>query len=247
MRNPPVPPRAAAHRGSENGNRHSPSGREVLTRSGVMIDVTAPHPDQIRLGDIAVSLAAQVRFTGHCPLRPTVAQHSLAAEWIAGELFAIRCDLDPLEDYAEAERDCRREALMHDTPEFLVSDLNGAVKKELRMRDAVRVACALPLGFPVDNGSSAFDELETLAAGAIAARFDLTHDWGAIVHEADCLACAYEMAWGGWCADAHPPRWVRDSLAVQAAYGWHGGVRWPDPDDGGEAAFLARAERLGIR
>ncbi len=231
-----------AHRGSENGNRYSPSGREVLTRSGVMIDVTAPRPDQIRLADIAVSLAAQVRFTGHCPLRPTVAQHSLAAEWIAGELFARQAPVDPLDrcdSVFEAERDCRREALMHDAPEFLVSDLNGAVKKDIRPVDHLNPAAP--------GRQSRFDRLETLAAEAIASRFGLTSDWGAIVHEADCLACAYEMAWGGWCADAHPPRWVRDSLAVQGAYGWTGGVNYGDRDDGGEAAFLARAEFLGIR
>ncbi len=235
---------AAVHRGSENGNRYSPSGREVLTRSGVMIDVTAPRPDQIRLGDIAVSLAQQVRFTGHAPLRPTVAQHSLAAEWIAGELFARQAPVDPLDrcdSVFEAERDCRREALMHDAPEFLVSDLNGAVKKDIRPADTT-----WGVGM-VARTESRFDKLEALAAEAIASRFNLTHDWGAIVHEADCLACAYEMAWGGWCADAHPPRWVRDSIAVRAAYGWVGGVNYSAMDDGGEAAFLARAEFLGIR
>ncbi len=225
---------AVVHRGSENGNRYSPSGREVLTRSGVMIDVTAPRPDQIVLSDIAHSLAQQVRFTGHAPLRPTVAQHSLAVEWIAGELFARQAPVDPLDrcdSVFEAERDCRREALMHDAPEFLVSDLNGAVKKQLRRARVV----------------SEFDRLEDLAAEVVASRFDLTHDWGAIVHEADCLACAYEMAWGGWCAEAKPPQWVRNSIAVQSAYGWVGGVNYVAMDDGGESAFLARAEWLGIR
>ncbi len=211
-----------------------------------MIDVTAPRPDQIVLYDIAHSLAQQVRFTGHAPLRPTVAQHSLAVEWIAGELFARQAPVDPLDrcdSVFEAERDCRAEALMHDAPEFLVSDLNGAVKKDIR--PALRGVAARGSGRT--HGESRFDKLETLAAEAIAARFDLTHDWGAIVHEADCLACAYEMAWGGWCADTHPPRWVRDSIAVRAAYGWVGGVNYSAMDDGGEAAFLARAEFLGIR
>lgn len=235
---------AVVHRGSENGNRYSPSGREVLTRSGVMIDVTAPRPDQIRLGDIAVSLAHQERFTGHCPLRPTVAQHSLAAEWIAGELFARREHLlDPLESVLLAEQRCRQEALMHDATEVLVSDLNGAVKKLLRPE--LRGVAARGSGRT--HGESRFDKLETLAERAIWARFGLTSEWGAIVHEADVLACAYEMAWGGWCADAHPPRWVRDSVYVQACYGWRGGVNLGDMRDGGEAAFLARAEFLGIR
>lgn len=227
---------APAHRGSENGNRYSPTGREVLTRSGALIDVTAPRPDQIVLSDIAGSLAHQKRFTGHCPLRPTVASHSLAVEWIGGMLFGAETAAnspDPLEDRYLLEQECRRECLMHDAQEFLVSDLNGAVKKELRRH-------MHPYSDSAFSSTSRFDELETLAAEAIASRFGLTSNWGAIVHEADVLACAYEMAWGGWCADAHPPRWVAESLVVQDAYR-------PLRLDGGEAAFLARAEFLGIR
>lgn len=234
---------AVAHRGSENGNRYSPSGREVLTCSGLLIDVTAPRPDQIRLEDIAVSLAEQKRFTGHCPLRPTVAQHSLAVEWIAGMLFQQHAPVDPLDrldDVYEAERDCRREALMHDAPEFLVSDLNGAVKKDIRPE--LRGVAARGSGRT--HGESRFDKLEALAQRAIWARYGLTSDWGAIVHEADCLACAYEMAWGGWCADAHPPQWVLDSLAVQRAYRDSSGYAYID---GGAYRFEARAEDLGIR
>lgn len=226
---------AVVHRGSENGNRYSPTGREVLTRSGVLIDVTAPRPEQIVLTDIAVSLAEQKRFTGHCLLRPTVASHSVAVEWIGGMLFQQQAPVDPLDrldDVYEAEMECRRECLMHDAPEFLVSDLNGAVKKDIRPPQ-----WQVQLGMP---NESRFDELESLAAEAIAARFGLTSNWGVIVHEADILACAYEMAWGGWCTDAHPPRWVADSLGVQDAYR-------PLRLDGGESAFLARAEFLGLR
>lgn len=226
---------ATAHalRGSENGNRYSPSGREVLTRSGVMIDVTRPRPDQVVLSDIAVSLAHQERFTGHCPLRPTVAQHSVAAEWIGGMLFQDYVHTDPIEDRLEAERQCRIACLMHDAPEFLVSDLNGAVKKLLRVQCNV----------------SEFDRLESRAEVAIAERFDIDFAaWQPIIHEADVLACAYEMAWDGWCADAHPPRWVELAKPVQTAYRAHNQEPGGRPyKDGGEAAFLRRAAFLGLR
>ena len=110
-------------RGSENGNRYSRTGFEVMTRSGVMIDVRAPRPEQIRLADIARSLAQQVRFTGHCPLAPTVAQHSLAVAHIAGLLMPDEWapDLGP----EECRRRLKLAALLHDAPEYLVSDLEA--------------------------------------------------------------------------------------------------------------------------
>lgn len=77
-------------RGSENGNRYSPTGIEELTRSGEMISLLDPRPEQIHMKDIAAHLAAQVRFNGACPLQPTIAQHSLAVEHIAQQLYLRR-------------------------------------------------------------------------------------------------------------------------------------------------------------
>ncbi len=201
-----------APRGSENGNRYSPSGLEVLTGvTRTMIDVTAPRAEQIDLRDIARSLARQQRFTGHCPLQPTVAEHSIAATLIAVELPAL------------GETSVRRAlaaVFLHDAAEYLVSDLNGGVKKALRRK----------------GHYSRFDMLEDRATSAILQRFDLAPGaYGELVHEADILACAYEMAWLGWCPDAKPPEWV--APVVRDCY-----MR----PDGGESAFLRVAAELGL-
>lgn len=220
----------SAPRGSENGNRYSRTGYEVLTRSGIYIDVRAPRADQIVLHDIAVSLSKQIRFTGHCPLQPSVAEHSVAVAHIAGYLMPDEWapDLGP-----EA---CRRRlmlaALMHDGSEMLVSDLNGAVKSWLRPKTHG--------GKTVRKGArSTFDVLEARAMAAIEERFDcaVAEDWHGLIHEADCMACAYEMAAYGWCTDADPPRWVATDPFVQRCYGTR---------DGGRADFLSTAYALGV-
>lgn len=203
-------------RGSENGNRYSPSGREILTSvTRTMIDVTAPRPEQIHMVDIARSLARQQRFTGHCPLQPTIAQHSVAVALLIQNAWP------------GAAAGALRAGLMHDAAEMIVSDLNGAMKQAMRGhgRTDVRV-------------ESWFDVYEARAARAIAKRFrcsDAGHE--AVVHEADVLACAYEMAWGGWCEDAHPPPWVVELLDKAQIYG---------TADGGEQDFLRCAAHLGM-
>ncbi len=209
-----------APRGSENGNRYSPSGLEVLTGvTRTMIDVTAPRADQIDLRDIARSLARQERFTGHCPLRPTVAEHSVAAMLLAVELLLRQQETSSRE---LVSRRALAAVLLHDAAEYLVSDLNGGVKMALRNAEG--------------NPLSAFDLLEADAAAAIAKRFGLkVGAHGELVHEADILACAYEMAWLGWCPDAKPPEWV--APVVRDRYG-----KW----DGGEQAFLKCAAELGL-
>lgn len=222
---------ADAPRGSENGNRYSPTGREVLT--GVtrqLIDVTAPRPEQVDIRDIALSLSQQMRFTGHCTLRPTIAQHSLAAERIHQRRLGIVGHAVHDHDVPLLVAGCRA-VLMHDASEFIVSDLNGAVKKQLRAGPTVAERKYGP-------DVSEFDRLESLAERAIAVRYDCAiGDWGHAVHEADILACAYEMAWGGWCPDAHPPTWV--GPVVYNCYNRTGG-------DGGYRAFLDRAAELGM-
>lgn len=211
-------------RGSENGNRYSPSGREILTGvTRTMIDVTAPRSSQIHVADIARSLARQQRFTGHCPLQPTIAQHSVAVALLlqhGGE----RGRIGPERPVTRAELAA---GLMHDAAEMIVSDLNGAMKQALRghARTGVRV-------------ESWFDVYEARAQRAITRRFDCdAAGYEAVVHEADVLSCAYEMAWGGWCVDAHPPEWVEELLDKARVY---------NSVDGGEQDFLRCAAALGM-
>lgn len=219
-------------RGSENGNRYSPTGREILTRHGRMIDLTDVDPTLIYMSDIAASLAHQERFTGMCPLRPSIAQHSLAVEHIAMELWRLGGGRR-VDSHTNA---LRRAALMHDAAEFLVGDVTGAIKKLMRVVRPITVAT----GRTVNQTGvvSRFDELEGRAQRAINFRFDCADNgFEDIVHEADCIACAYEMRFDGWCMEADPPAWtIRDNLAV----------RFYQARDGGELQFLARAAMLGM-
>lgn len=219
----PVPPDTALRiecvpRGSEEGNRFSPTGVEMLT--GVtkrMVPLDNPQPEHIDIRDIARALSAQVRFAGHCALQPTIAQHSLAVEWVAAELLgrtrAQEVGAAPL----------RRAALMHDSAEAYVGDLIGAVKLLLRSRKAGAI--------------SEFDHLEARVMVAIEKRYDCAPlpEHRALIHEADCLACSYEMAYDGWCPAAQPPVWVARSAYLARAYGSVGG---------GVGAFLRRARAL---
>ncbi len=221
-------------RGSEEGNRWSRTGREILT--GVtrqLIDVTEPKPEQIDMRDIALSLSQQVRFTGHCPLRPSIAAHSLACEYIAGVLLAA----DPWRALADHTAP-RRAALMHDAAEYLVSDINGAVKRE--MRPELRGVAAR--NSARTHGTSKFDVLEALAQAAIVERYGCSvagHE--ELIHGVDCLSCAYEMAWGGWCADARPPAWMGEAPhRMRLADIYAGGPRHH------ELLFLDRAHELGM-
>lgn len=177
-----------------------------------MIDAAAPVAPSI--ADIAASLAAQVRFAGHNPSQPTVAQHCLVVERIAVELcLRANSSLRALER-------AQRAALMHDASEALVGDTVGAVKMLMR----------------AGADASRFDELEDLAQAAIEERYDCSSKGcEELVHEADCLACAFEMQ--GWHPTASVPSWTR-LLPLGPLY---------RSVDGGERAFSARAHKLGMR
>lgn len=213
---PALHPGAHAPRGSEEGNRFSPTGVEMLT--GVtkrMVPLDSPQPEHIDIRDIARALSAQVRFAGHCTLQPTIAQHSLAVEWIAAALWRSRAE--------RGAYPLRRAALMHDSAEAYVGDLIGAIKLLLRARKAGAI--------------SEFDHLEARVTVAIERRYGCAPlpEHRALIHEADCLACAYEMAYAGWCPAAQPPAWVVRSPYLATTYG---------TVDGGAGAFLRRARAL---
>jgi hypothetical protein len=62
----------------------------IRVASGRLVDLLDMRPEDVLLSDIAAGLAHQERFTGHSPLHPTVAQHSLAVEHIAADLYRRR-------------------------------------------------------------------------------------------------------------------------------------------------------------
>lgn len=207
-----------------------PTGRSILTGvTRTLIDVADPKPEDFDMRDIALSLAHQERFAGSNPLHPTIAQHSLAVEHIAGMLVPDQMSGNVGQDIMAL----RRAALMHDAGELVVSDISSIVKQELR--PLLRGAAAR--NSVLTHAASRFDRLERLARDAIEARFNCAPgEWAGVVHEADQLALAFEM--NGWWEEAQPPVWVQDDLYIHNCY------RLPD---GGEWAFARRADVLGMR
>lgn len=81
----------------------------VMTYSGVKFDLFKPKIDQVRLIDIAHSLANQCRFNGHCDRFYSVAEHSVYVSYFAGA-----------------------EGLMHDAAEAYIGDITGPLKQFIR-------------------------------------------------------------------------------------------------------------------
>ena len=92
----------------------------IQTASGLAVDLLKPRPEQIKLGDIAVSLSRLNRFNGHTkPLPYSVAQHSC----LVADLVAFSgVDADPQFTLA---------ALLHDAHEFALGYLVSPVKQAL--------------------------------------------------------------------------------------------------------------------
>ena len=57
--------------------RYVPGRTEIETRSGRYIDVTAPQPERVHLGDIAHALSNLCRYTGHSRTFYSVAEHAV--------------------------------------------------------------------------------------------------------------------------------------------------------------------------
>ncbi len=199
----------------------------IRLASGLLIDLLDPDPTCIRLTDIASSLARQERFNGHCPLHPTVAEHSLAVEYIGRQLIP-----DEME-YRQGEINMlRRALLMHDAVEAYVGDVSAPAKRALRDLQ----------GWPV----SRFDELEGRIDDVVARVFgyyDLGGEWGGLIHQADQLAYEYESSFRGW-GSATPPDWGVLDPYVQRCYR---PLVADDMHDGAESMFLIQADILGMR
>jgi 5'-nucleotidase len=82
----------------------------VMTKSGHYFDFMNPNVDHIELDDIAHSLSNLCRYTGHCAVFYSVAQHSV--------LMARR-----------AHEDVALEVLMHDAAEAYLGDIATPLKQ----------------------------------------------------------------------------------------------------------------------
>jgi len=85
----------------------------VQTYSGIGFDILNPVPEKILIPDIAHSLSLLCRFTGHSRVHYSVAQHSILCQALAPE----NCP------------SLRLACLLHDSQEYLISDLPTPFKR----------------------------------------------------------------------------------------------------------------------
>lgn len=120
----------------------------IETFSGVGFDLLSPKSDDVRLKDIAHSLAHTNRFVGHTGKGYSVAEHSL---WVW-----LVVSIEHPDDYA-----LQLEALLHYAPEAYIGDLSGPLKATLRIRTGAV------------HGRSVLDFVEDLVTEAIREHFEL--------------------------------------------------------------------------
>jgi hypothetical protein len=144
------------------------SGLWIQTAAGRVFPLLAPEPGDVCLYDIALSLAHQVRFTGHVG-GYSIAQHSVhVAEVVYGE---------------SGDLELAFAGLMHDAHEAYVGDVSSPLKR------AMRLAVTMTSG-PVDEGG--YDQLERMAAAAVRARYGLAYSLPPVAKRADLVMLATE-------------------------------------------------------
>lgn len=153
--------------------------RWIQTYTGLKFDLLRPRPEQVRIEDVAHSLAGLPRFTRHTPETYSVAQHSCHVHDVLAGTGHEAC------------------GLMHDAPEAYVNDVAAPMKRA--MRDLIKELFphlggeTIPLW--AAQGRSPHDEIERRVwADAVAVRFDLPRDMPPEVKEADVRMLATEKA-----------------------------------------------------
>lgn len=167
----------------------------IHTWSGRKFDLLAPNPDDVCLEDIAWSLAAIQRYTGHGRIPCSVAEHSCRVA------MALRFD-DAL-----TRQNLRWLGLCHDAHEAYIGDWSSPLKRATE-------ACANE-GSKFENGTVAFKEIERRVWDAVESRLGLEQMWRSIdagrrVRAADLADLALEapsvlpwpppVPWGGMLA-----------------------------------------------
>lgn len=87
----------------------------IETYSGIKFEFLDPKPEQFNIVDIAHSLSMNCRFTGHCRMFYSVAEHSWNA---ARMLFGL-------------PKEIQLAALLHDASEAYITDIASPVKQHL--------------------------------------------------------------------------------------------------------------------
>lgn len=86
----------------------------IQTASGGQFWYDDPKPEQVHLKDIAHALSNVCRYTGHCPIFYSVAQHSVLVSYFLME--------------RGASKEILRTALLHDAAEAYINDLAAPLK-----------------------------------------------------------------------------------------------------------------------
>jgi len=228
--------------GAEMTNR---PGDYVITFSGVHFWPLDPKPAEVRLVDVAHSLALKVRWGGHCSRFYTVGTHSLRVAQVAQYLVRR----GPPQADEGFEPLVQLHALLHDGHEAYLADVPRPVKPFLhalvkRSWDRHATADDLAPWGGVENDVDA----------AIFAAFGLpepTPEVAAFVRKADEILLHLEAAElfppelerdGAWAAMPEVPELKDDRKAIEAA----AALRLPDPGwqtvkrlFAGEARWLA--------
>lgn len=130
------------------------------TATGIPVYPEHPESTTIRLEDIAHSLGMICRFGGHCRVRYSVAEHSIAVmscvlEMCRGESPRVRFEL-------------ARAALMHDAAEAYVGDLPSPFKKVLPEYKTLerRFEAAIRDAFHLWDGDSRIKEADLMVLAA---------------------------------------------------------------------------------
>lgn len=119
------------------------SGFWFTTYSGIKYYLTDPHPDDVKIEDIAHALSNVCRFGGHTSVHYSVAQHSILCRRMAQQM-------EP-ENYI-----LQLHLLLHDASEAYIGDVVRPLKVsqpdylELERRTMIVIYEALNLSFPYD-------------------------------------------------------------------------------------------------
>jgi 5'-deoxynucleotidase YfbR-like HD superfamily hydrolase len=106
----------------------------ITTASGISVNLLKPHVGVIDIRDIAQSLGAQCRFTGHANGFYSVAEHSVECANLVLSLVPP-VELEAMTD--EQKRVLQLEALMHDAPEAYLGDVSRPLKSLLNSYKAL--------------------------------------------------------------------------------------------------------------
>lgn len=157
------------------------------TVSGTAVDLLAPTRDQIRLGDIAHSLARIARYNGHTcgPDIWSVADHSLLVLRIVEH------------NVPHASVQLRLAALLHDAHEAYIGDITSP------MKDAIRQALSIAMRIQ-EISEWKQDQIREAVTPNIAANIQaqihaqfglpwpLAPEWTDVIHAADMMALSIE-------------------------------------------------------